>query len=384
MALTQEQQNTLRVSKEHLKKLPSYVTDYYEDKKNSFSINTLLRYIYHYDMFFNWLISDKIVDVALAKDVPLDELDSLKKSVVKTYFDKLTDENIATETKQQYKVYETRKDSSLNGAKTALRSLFKYLVSEAEHDNGDSYIERNVMEKFPLKRIKVSPASRAAALNGKILKEPQIKGFIDYILHGYQDSISDNHRKLAAFLRDKERDFAIISLFLGSGIRLSELVSLEVANIDFKNSRIAIIRKGGNHESVAITIDSLLAIEHYLIIRNTRYKGAEYSPFLFVSNHGGIKNLSIRAIQNTVNKYTQAYLQSNSDFKNQNGLSPHKLRHSFSLVYYENNDRDIKLLSEQLGHSNLNTTGLYVNMADGTRSEAIERVSEALNYENEN
>ncbi|MCY9549590.1 tyrosine-type recombinase/integrase [Lysinibacillus xylanilyticus] len=139
--------------------------------------------------------------------------------------------------------------------------------------------------------------------------------------------------------------------------------------------------KGGGHETLSITIDSLLAIEKYLEVRNQRYLGAEYSPFLFVTNHGGIKKISHRAIQNIVQKYTTAYLEQVTHAKSIKGLSPHKLRHSFSLVYYEKNNGDNKLLSDQLGHSNLNTTGLYVNMADGTRAEAIERVSEALNNE---
>ncbi|MFJ7982267.1 tyrosine recombinase XerS [Lysinibacillus xylanilyticus] len=381
MALTQEEQNMLRLAKENLKDLPYYISEFYEDKEDNFSVNTLSKYIYEYKTFFNWLVVEGIVNVNKAKEVPLDALDGLRKDVVKTYFDKLNNENIASEIKQKHKVYETRKDTTVNRAKSALRSLFKYLVNETENDAGDTYIERNVMEKFPLKRIKVSAATRASALNDKILKQNQIKGFLEFLRNDYKNTIADNHRKLSTFRRDKERDFAICSLFLGSGIRLAELVSLEINNIDFHNVKISVDRKGGAHQTLSITIDSLLAIERYLEVRNKRYIGAEYSPFLFVTSHGGIKNISHRAIQNIVQKYTTAYLEQVTNSKSVNGLSPHKLRHSFSLVYYEETEGDIKLLSEQLGHSNLNTTSLYVNMADETRAKAMERVSEALNNE---
>jgi len=381
LALTQEEQNMKRLTIENLKELPNYITEFYEAKKDDFSANTLSKYIYEYRSFFNWLISDRIVDVKSAKEIPLESLDSLRKDVVKTYFDKLLNENIASEKKKEKKVYETRKDTTVNRAKSALRSLFNYLVNETENAAGDTYIERNVMEKFPLKRIKVSPATRADALNDKILKQHQIKGFLEFLSNGYEQTVEENHRKLATFKRDKERDFAICSLFLGSGIRLNELVSLEINNIDFHNVKISIDRKGGGHETISITIESLMAIERYLEVRNKRYSGAEYSPFLFVTSHGGIKNISHRAIQNIVQKYTSAYLTQVTHSTNIKGLSPHKLRHSFSLLYYEENDGDIKLLSDQLGHSNLNTTSLYVNMADETRERAMERVSEALNKE---
>lgn len=382
MAITQEEQNITRLVVENLKDLPFYIAEFYDEKKAVFSINTLSQYIYQYKHFFNWLIVDMIVPVKSPKDVPLKALDELPKKVVKTYFDKLTEENIASKEKQKHNVLEVRRDTSINGAKSALRSLFKYLAVEAEHDNGESYIERNVMEKFPLKRIKESPAARASALNDKILKPNQIKGFLDFLDSEYELAIpKEEYRKLGTFKRDKERDFAICSLFLGSGIRLAELVSLEIEQINFLNNRISIDRKGGGHESVTISVDSVIAIKKYLKIRNERYKGAEYSPFLFVTNHGGIKNISHRSIQNIVQKYTAAYLKKITMSENQKGLSPHKLRHSFSLVYYENTDRDIKLLSEQLGHSNLKTTSLYVNMADETRDRAMERVSEAINNE---
>jgi len=383
LALTQEEQNMKRITKENLKGLPYYVAEFYEDKEDQFSTNTLSKYIYEYRSFFNWLVMERIVEVKSAKEVPLEALDSLRKDVVKTYFDKLLNENIASEKKKEKKVYETRKDTTVNRAKSALRSLFKYLVNETENTAGDTYIERNVMEKFPLKRIKVSAATRADSLNGKILKQNQdqnqIKGFLNFLAYDYEQLIAENYRKLGTFKRDKERDFAICSLFLGSGIRLDELVSLEINNIDFHNVKISIDRKGGSHETISITIDSLLAIEKYLEVRDKKYSGAEYSPFLFVTSHGGIKNISHRAIQDIVQKYTSAYLEQVTHSKNIKGLSPHKLRHSFSLFYYEENDGDIKLLSDQLGHSNLNTTSLYVNMADETRAKAMERVSEALN-----
>lgn len=373
MALTKEQINIKNKIREHVALLPFYVQEYIEDQdENGMSINTQLIYLYHFESFFKWLIADSIVDVPDIKDIPLQALDSLKKPVVKTYFDKLKNENINENKKE--KSYRTRKDTTLNTPKSALRSLFNYLANQTEDRDGNCYIERNVMAKFPLKKVKVSRTARADAINKVILKDEQLANFIPFLRNDYERLVVENKRLLNQFKKNKERDIAICHLFIGSGIRVGELSSIEIKNIDFENSLILINRKGNELSSVPVLIDAMLDVQKYLAVRNARYPGAEDVPFLFVTNKGQVKEISRRTVQTLVEKYTKAYL-------GRDGILPHKLRHSFALEYMKSNGNNLQLLSEQLGHHNLNTTGLYVNMSDNERLEAMERFGQALNKE---
>ena len=87
--------------------------------------------------------------------------------------------------------------------------------------------------------------------------------FLDYVQHEYGASLSTSQKRY--FKRDKERDFAILSLFLGSGIRVNELTNLRIKDIDFGANEISVIRKGGKKDTVSITPSSLQDIKSLLI-----------------------------------------------------------------------------------------------------------------------
>lgn len=116
-------------------------------------------------------------------------------------------------------------------------------------------------------------------------------------------------------------------------------------------------------------------LKDYIQIRNTRYKGAKDSPFLFVSIYRGAATaLSRRAIQNIINKYTAAFGQSN-------GISPHKLRHSFAVDFIRNGG-DLILLRDQLGHNDIKTTSLYTNMANKDSEKILSKMDQHRNMKN--
>jgi integrase len=89
------------------------------------------------------------------------------------------------------------------------------------------------------------------------------------------------------FKRDIERDFAILSLFLGSGIRVNELTNLRIKDIDFSAKEVSVIRKGGKKDTVSNTPSSLADINKYLEVRKEKYKAREgENEYLFVKNYG--------------------------------------------------------------------------------------------------
>ena len=87
----------------------------------------------------------------------------------------------------------------------------------------------------------------------------------------YEHSLSDIQKNY--FKRDKEWDIAILSLFLGSGIKVNELSNLRIKDFDFGSKEISVIRKGNKKDTVSVTPSSLQDIKSYLDIRTSRYKG---------------------------------------------------------------------------------------------------------------
>nr|WP_228460349.1 tyrosine-type recombinase/integrase [Cytobacillus dafuensis] len=116
----------------------------------------------------------------------------------------------------------------------------------------------------------------------------------------------ENSRKRVFFLRDNERDYSIISLFLSSGIRVNELANLRLRDIDFSTNEIKVIRKDNKEDIVAVFPESMNDLIEYLSIREQRYLGSDDpSEYVYIAKYGGYNSpLSVRTVQNIVEKYT--------------------------------------------------------------------------------
>ncbi len=147
------------------------------------------------------------------------------------------------------------------------------------------------------------------------------------------------------------RDLAILELFYGTGIRLSELINLKIDQIDFNEQLIRVIGKGNKERIVPFGGSAKLILERYLLIRP---QFAEKSvDNLFVLKSG--KKMYPMAVQRIVKKFlTQVgHLQKNS---------PHILRHSFA-THLLNQGADIRVVKDLLGHENLTTTQIYTHLS---------------------
>ena len=146
----------------------------------------------------------------------------------------------------------------------------------------------------------------------------------------------------------EKRDLAMIELLYGSGIRLSELVRIDIQDLNLTNGMVQVTGKGEKTRIVPLGGQSIAAIEAYLATR----PGAEPSAALFVTRNG--KRLSPRTVQQRVKRWGQARLGSNE-------LHPHLLRHSFASHVLESSG-DLRAVQEMLGHADIATTQIYTHL----------------------
>ncbi len=286
MAVTRQHEYYEKRLEMILKEMPDYVVKYVDDKLDIRSPLTLYNYVRDYKEFFNWLLSQQIVECQSIKDISIDSLEFLALDDANNYFKFIA--------RKKYKV--SKKDDetkqidakTVNRHKSSLRSLFKYLTIEAEVASGKPYFERNVMEKIPIKKVSETMNERAKKITDKIFIEDKDIEFLEYVQNEYAASLSPAEKKY--YLRDKERDFAILSLFLGTGIRVNELSNLRLKDIDFSGREISVIRKGGKKDTVSVTPSSLIDLEDYLTVRKEKYNAGDgENEYVFVKYYNTYK-----------------------------------------------------------------------------------------------
>ena len=162
------------------------------------------------------------------------------------------------------------------------------------------------------------------------------------------------------------RDLAILTLFLGTGIRVSELVGINIDDIDFSVNGFLVTRKGGNQAVLYFPDEVAEVLRDYMKLRKTLEAQPGHEDALFLSLQN--RRMTVRAVQMMVKKYA---LQA-APLKKK--LSPHKLRSTFGTnLYHETGD--IYLVADVLGHSDVNTTRRhYAAMTDDRRRMAARKV----------
>ncbi|MER2005959.1 MAG: tyrosine recombinase XerS [Psychrobacillus sp.] len=370
MAITKQHEYYEHRLEELLKEMPEYVGKYVDDKLDIRSPLTLYSYLRDYKEFFDWLIAEGIAECKLAKDIPAELLGNLPLDDANNYFKFVS--------RKKYKKY--KKDNNdesiqidiktVNRHKSSLRSLFKYLTVESEVTKGKPYFERNVMAKIPIKKAGETLNERAKKITDKIFVEDKDIEFLDYVLYEYEHSLSPAEKKY--FKRDQERDYAILSLFLNTGIRVNELSSLRIKDLDFSGCEISVIRKGGKKDTVSVPPSSLNDLECYLKVRKEKYGASDSdNEFVFVKRlKGHSEPLTNRAIENIVYKYTKSF---------DKRMSPHKLRHTYATNLAEQTGGDIPLIMNQLGHTNSDISLLYINTSREKQRQAAERLDDRRN-----
>ena len=162
----------------------------------------------------------------------------------------------------------------------------------------------------------------------------------------------------------KERDYAIITLFLNCGMRLSELVGINLNDLDRELRSLRVIGKGNKERIVYLNDACRSALTTYILIRKSdKYRNVNTNA-LFISKQ--YKRISNKTVQWLVYKYlTLAGL----DYKH---YSTHKLRHTAATLMYQTGKVDVRVLKEILGHEQLNTTQIYTHVSNKGMQDAID------------
>lgn len=185
-------------------------------------------------------------------------------------------------------------------------------------------------------------------------------------------SLDDSKRLLSAASnednRNHIRDYAITTLFLNCGMRLSELVGINVNDIDFEECKMNVIGKGNKERTIYLNKACMKAIAEYLAVRpenNNHCDKKNSEKALFLSERKG--RISNRTVQHIITKELQeAGLDTNK-------YSVHKLRHTAATLMYQYGEVDIRALQELLGHESISTTEIYTHVNSEQIRSAVER-----------
>jgi integrase/recombinase XerC len=159
------------------------------------------------------------------------------------------------------------------------------------------------------------------------------------------------------------RDKAMLEVLYSSGIRVSELVELEMADMDLQEGVLRVRGKGRKDRLTPIGSQAIKALQRYFELRNADPRLAQQTAGrVFLNKHG--QSLSTRSVRRKLDKYlVQAGLDP--------GISPHTLRHSFA-THLLNNGADLRSVQELLGHQSLSTTQIYTHLSTGRMKEAYD------------
>jgi site-specific recombinase XerD len=370
MSIT-KQRDALKVL-QSINEYPWYVEKFIEHKKaKKNSPSTLLGYLRDFSFFFRWMMTEGLTSAADMKQVPLSDLDELKKETVESYILYLQESHLyeraallTNPTRSSRKEYS---DRTISRKISSLKSLFHYLAALAEDENGESYLTRNVLAKIELEITELTPLARAHAIRAKILIDDEIYQFVDYVYEGYL-AHCDTLKKQNYHLLNRERDTALIAMILSGGFRVSEIVSLNLSDIVMEKNQLKLIRKGKKEDAPFFSDWGKDYLARYLHTRE-KYNPPAQEDAVFLAVSPGNPNghrIEVRSVQKLVKKYAKAFGIPD--------LSVHKLRHSFATQFLRLNP-DPHQLQAQLGHSKIETTMQYAHVLEDALSKAVNRTT---------
>jgi site-specific recombinase XerD len=183
-------------------------------------------------------------------------------------------------------------------------------------------------------------------------------------------TLTESMRLLAAVDNDKEskfrkRDYAILTLFLNCGMRLSELVGIDIKDITSDMTSLRVMGKGSKERVIYLNDACQTALLDYLTTRMSQKYAHVQTKAVFLSRLD--QRMSVKTVQAMVYKYLKlAGLESKH-------YSVHKLRHTAATLMYQSGNVDVRVLKEILGHEQLNTTQIYTHASNADIEKAMEQ-----------
>ena len=336
-----ERKDNITVRIRDLKKdLPYFCSEFFIGVENQTTPLTRINYAYDLRIFFDFLTKeiDKFAGRKV-NQISLMDLNEVTASDIELFMDYLSYYQFKGKTYHNDERAKSRKLSTL-------RSFFKYYFKKEK-------IQNNITEKVDLPKLHDKGIVR--------LEDNEMADFLDQVETGYALSPTQQ----AFHHHTNARDYAIVSLLLGTGIRVSECVGLDVDDIDFNINGFKVVRKGGNQVVLYFSEEVATALKKYLKQREEIKDLDPNEKALFLSLQK--KRLSTRAIQNLVKKYSSIATPLKK-------ISPHKLRSTYGTNLYRET-QDIYVVADVLGHKDINTTKKhYAAMSDDIRRQAANKV----------
>ena len=334
--------------------LPPICSEYFSYLQLSKTPKTVYAYAIDLKLFFSFLCQD-VFDMEMDK-IDINTLKKVKSTDISHFLIKMHN-GYGKNDKNGLKINKNG-DKALSRKLSSIKQFFHYCFLYG-------YLPSDVST------IVEAPTKRRKSKNVIRLTEEENNTLLDVILYGENYSniaISNREKKYAE--KTRIRDYAIVVTLLGTGIRVSELVGIDIDDINFKEMSIRIFRKGAFFDTVFFGQEVNDALKIYLEERNKiePVEGSEKALFLSIRK----KRINIRSVEKLVKKY-------NDRTGNAKHISPHKLRSTFGTLTYQQT-KDIMLTKNAMGHADIKTTEIYV---DDANTEQRKKAARDLNIAKE-
>lgn len=340
MTYSEDVKNRLTLKlRELMGELPDFCREFFLSLANSREIRTRVAYAYDLRIFFNYIAEEKLRGKDI-KDITIEDLAQVTASDINEFMS-YTEYYLNAEGEEK-----TNHENGKSRKLAAVRGLFKYFYR---------------MEKIPGNPAELVNKPKIHEKEIIRLEPNETAELLDVIEKG--EKLTEGEKRY--FNKNGKRDLAIVTLLLGTGIRVSECVGIDIDDVDFEVNGVKVTRKGGNEMVVYFGEEVEKALRDYIEERNKikAQQGSEKALFLSIQN----KRIGVRSVEKLVKKYAQKVTTLKK-------ISPHKLRSTYGTALY-NETGDIYLVADVLGHKDVNTTKKhYAQMQDDNRRRAARAV----------
>ncbi len=295
-------------------------------KEYNYDLATFLRFLkIHFNLIDKDFLNEHDFNQIEYKDISIDTISKVKLNDLHSFLAYLTTNYNSKATTRSRKV-------------SSLRMFFNYLC------------QKNIIVINPSQNLETPKREKRLP---KYLSLDQSKKLLDV------SSNEDN--------RNNERDFAITTLFLNCGMRLSELVEININDINFEDCQMTVIGKGNKERTIYLNKACIKAIKEYLVVRprdKVKKDAKNSDKALFLSERR--QRIGKRTVQEII--YKELRLAGIDSKK----YSVHKLRHTAATLMYQYGGVDIRALQELLGHESISTTEIYTHVSNEQVRNAVE------------
>ena len=325
-----EKENTLKI-RELISSLPFFCKDFFRSIEPRTTSKTRIAYCYDLQVFFSFLKNNN--PELKKREIVLSDLDSISFIDLEEYMEYL-------------KYYKDKNNLEVSNSNVGIKRKIATLRTFYKYYYNNNLITTNPASKISLPKLRDKEIIR--------LDVNEVADFLDSVESG--EKLSKREQKFHD--KTKLRDLAMLTLLLGTGIRVSECVGINLSDVDIKNTAIKIKRKGAKEAIIYFSDEVLKPISEYIeyrkTIENVDEKNAD-ALFLSLQN----KRITARAVEKLVKKYAEKV----TPLKH---ITPHKLRSTFGTNLYQETD-DIYLVASVLGHNDVNTTKKHYAAIEDTK-----------------